>query len=121
MNNISQICYCCQISLESDAANCSFCYNLTPLVCTIYFAGDGTCHPSVMCIPNPVNQKRCSEGYKHLHFIAIRILVMNVNDLISIAGPWLEGIHCIRCIADSKYHFIISLRNYRKPMSTKVL
>ena len=41
-NNISQICYCGQISLQSAAANCSFSDTLT-LGGTIYFAGDGTC------------------------------------------------------------------------------
>ena len=30
-NNISQICYCGQISLQSAAVNCSYCDNLTPL------------------------------------------------------------------------------------------
>ena len=30
-NNISQICYCGQISLQSAAVNCSLSYNLTPL------------------------------------------------------------------------------------------
>ena len=30
-NNISQICYCGQISLQSAAVNCSFSDNLTPL------------------------------------------------------------------------------------------
>ena len=30
-NNISQICYCGQISLQSAAVNCTFFYNLTPL------------------------------------------------------------------------------------------
>ena len=30
-NNISQICYCGQISLQSAAVNCSFCDNVTPL------------------------------------------------------------------------------------------
>ena len=30
-NNISQICYCDQISLQSAAVNCSFSDNLTPL------------------------------------------------------------------------------------------
>ena len=30
-NNISQICYCGQISLQSAAVNCSFSANLTPL------------------------------------------------------------------------------------------
>ena len=30
-NNISQICYCGQISLQSDAVNCSFSDNLTTL------------------------------------------------------------------------------------------
>ena len=30
-NNIRQICYCCQISLQSAAVNCSFSENLTPL------------------------------------------------------------------------------------------
>ena len=29
-NNISQICYCGQISLQSSAVNCSFSNNLTP-------------------------------------------------------------------------------------------
>ena len=33
-NNISQICYCGQISLQSAAVNCSFSDNLTPLVIT---------------------------------------------------------------------------------------
>ena len=30
-NNISQICYCGQISFQSAAVNCSFSDNLTPL------------------------------------------------------------------------------------------
>ena len=30
-NNKSQICYCCQILLQSAAVNCSFSDNLTPL------------------------------------------------------------------------------------------
>ena len=30
-NNISQICYCGKISLQSDAVNCSFSDNLAPL------------------------------------------------------------------------------------------
>ena len=30
-NNISPICYCCQISLQSTAVKCSFCDSLTPL------------------------------------------------------------------------------------------
>ena len=38
--NISQICYCGQISLQSAAVNCSFCDTFGS---TIYFAGDGTC------------------------------------------------------------------------------
>ena len=29
-NSIIQICYCCQISLQSAAVNCSFSDNLTP-------------------------------------------------------------------------------------------
>ena len=41
-NNISQICYCGQISLQSAAVNCSFSDNLTPFGGNIYFAGDGT-------------------------------------------------------------------------------
>ena len=45
-NNISQICYCGQLSLQSAAVNCSFFFdNLTPLGGgggNIYFAGDGT-------------------------------------------------------------------------------
>ena len=40
-NNISQICYCGQISLHSAAVNYSFSNNLT-LGGIIYFAGDGT-------------------------------------------------------------------------------
>ena len=32
-NNISQICYCGQISLQSASVNCSFSDNLTPLFC----------------------------------------------------------------------------------------
>ena len=40
-NNISQICYCGQISLQSAAVNCSFSDNLTPFWGSIYFAGDG--------------------------------------------------------------------------------
>ena len=31
-NNISQICYCGQISLQSAAVNCSFSNNLAPFV-----------------------------------------------------------------------------------------
>ena len=38
-NNISQICYCGQISLQSAAANCTFSDNVWG---NIYFAGDGT-------------------------------------------------------------------------------
>ena len=30
-NDISQICYCAQISLQKATVNCSFCDNLTPL------------------------------------------------------------------------------------------
>ena len=30
-NSVSQICYCCQISLQSAKVNCSFYCNLTPL------------------------------------------------------------------------------------------
>ena len=41
-NNISQICYCGQISLQRTAVNCSFSDNLTPLGGNIYFAGNGT-------------------------------------------------------------------------------
>ena len=41
-NNISQICYCGQISLQSAANNCSLSDNLTLLKGNIYFAGDGT-------------------------------------------------------------------------------
>ena len=41
-NNIGQICYCGQISLQSAAVNCSFCDNLTPPGGKIYFAGEGT-------------------------------------------------------------------------------
>ena len=41
-NNISQFYYCCKISLQSVAVNCSFSDNLTPLWGSIYFAGDGT-------------------------------------------------------------------------------
>ena len=41
-NNISEICYCVQISLQSAAVNCSFSDNLTPLGGNIYFAGNGT-------------------------------------------------------------------------------
>ena len=43
-NNISQICYCGQISLLSAAVNCSFSDNIhyTTFRGTIYFAGDGT-------------------------------------------------------------------------------
>ena len=33
-NNISEICYCSQISLQSAAVNCSFSDNLTPLLVT---------------------------------------------------------------------------------------
>ena len=41
-NNISQICYCGQISLQCAALNWSFSGNLTALVGgTIYFADDG--------------------------------------------------------------------------------
>ena len=42
-NNISQICYCGQISLQSAADNCNFSDNLTSLGGNVYFAGDGTC------------------------------------------------------------------------------
>ena len=38
-NNISQICYCGQISLQSAAGQ--FFNNLTPLGGNVYFAGDG--------------------------------------------------------------------------------
>ena len=38
-NNISQICYCGEISLQSDAVNCSFSDTFRG---NIYFAGDGT-------------------------------------------------------------------------------
>ena len=41
-NNISWICYCGQISLQSVARNCSSSDNLTPLGSNNYFAGDGT-------------------------------------------------------------------------------
>ena len=41
-NNISQICYCGQISLQSAAVNCSFSDNLTIMEGNIFFAGDGT-------------------------------------------------------------------------------
>ena len=44
LNNISQICNCCQISSQSIAVNCSFPDNLMPLgVGSIYFIGHGTC------------------------------------------------------------------------------
>ena len=46
-NNISQFCYCGQISLQSAAVNCSFSDNLTPLRVNIYFAGDGTLQKQV--------------------------------------------------------------------------
>ena len=41
-NNISQICYCGQILLQSATVNCSFSDNLTPLGGNIYFARDST-------------------------------------------------------------------------------
>ena len=41
-NNIIQICYCGEISLQSVAVNCSFSNNLTPMWGNIYFAGDFT-------------------------------------------------------------------------------
>ena len=37
-NNISQICYCGQISLQNAAVNCSFSNNLTPLGVALNFA-----------------------------------------------------------------------------------
>ena len=40
-NNIRQICYCGQISLQSAAVNCSFSDNMTHYGGNIYFAGDG--------------------------------------------------------------------------------
>ena len=41
-NNLSQICYFGQISLQSAAVNCSFSGNLTPFGGNVYFAVDGT-------------------------------------------------------------------------------
>ena len=41
-NNISQICYCGQISLPSAVDNCSFPWQFDTFGCNIYFAGDGT-------------------------------------------------------------------------------
>ena len=41
-NNISQICHCVQIPLQSAALNCSFSDNLDISGGNIYFAGDGT-------------------------------------------------------------------------------
>ena len=41
LNNISQICNCCQISSLSVAINCSFSDNLMPLGGNIYFIGCG--------------------------------------------------------------------------------
>ena len=35
-NNISQICYCGQISIQSAAVNCCFSDNLTPLRVTLF-------------------------------------------------------------------------------------
>ena len=42
-DNIGQICYCGQISLQSATVNCSFYDNLTPLEVTfiLLFADDG--------------------------------------------------------------------------------
>ena len=41
-NNINQICYCGQISLQSAAVNSNFSDNLAPFGSNIYFAVDGT-------------------------------------------------------------------------------
>ena len=42
-NNLSQIWYCCQISLQSAAVNCNFSgKTIWHLLGNIYFAGDGT-------------------------------------------------------------------------------
>ena len=40
-NNLSQICYCSQISLPRAAGNCKFSDKLKPLEDNIYFASDG--------------------------------------------------------------------------------
>ena len=43
-NNISQICYCGQISLQNAAVNCSYSDNLTPLGVPFISLGIGTQH-----------------------------------------------------------------------------
>ena len=54
-DNISQICYCGQILLQSAAVNCSFSDIPTPLGSNIYFAGDDPipCYSDNPC-PNEV-------------------------------------------------------------------
>ena len=47
-NNISQICYCGQISLQSAAVSCSFSDNLTPLGVTYILLVHGTCSKNIM-------------------------------------------------------------------------
>ena len=46
-NNISQFCYCGQISLQSAAVNCSFSDTFGG---NIYFAGDGTLNTRLGCL-----------------------------------------------------------------------
>ena len=56
-NNISQICYCSQISLQSAAVNCSFSDNLTHSGGKIYFAVDGTIRDG-----GPIDHLAVSQG-----------------------------------------------------------
>ena len=80
-NNISQICYCGQISFVSAAVNCSFTDNLTPLGSTIYFAGNGSYTCVCIYIGSETEMKKtknwtCLCASRHLGII-IRNKVLN--------------------------------------------
>ena len=60
-NNISQICYCSQISLQSAAVNCIFFWQSDSFGGNIYFAGDGTSIDSFSCQYLYTGEKRIAE------------------------------------------------------------
>ena len=78
-NNISQICYCGQISLHSAAVNCSFADNLTPIGVAFILPQFGTAIFRASKISS-ANNFTCANLKKRLDNL-LRVMMMVMNDL----------------------------------------
>ena len=92
-NNISQICYSGQISLQSAAVNGGFSDILTPMGGNIYFAGDGTWNVSGKLESSSNNDIKKKKSFTMLQFRFIQTTMKGVVKFLSytiLCSPFIE-------------------------------